>query len=216
MRDLLHDTALVVTTLASGGSVPNAGRLRERCRQLVEQFTDGLIRRNYPEVVRREALVAQCGLLDEMALRHLPCEARTAWELRPVQVEWFSIYDAGRRVIDCIEAHLREPSPDVDLLECYAAILSMGFVGRYAREGQEKRAALIAALDARLKSLRPSAEEPFQTDTTGSVRASGLIRLLPWAIVALACLVALAAWFVGRRTIDTQAVYIAPAKVARS
>jgi type VI secretion system protein ImpK len=214
MRDLLHDTALLVTTLASGGSVPNAGTFRERCRQLVEKFTEGLVRRSYPEDVQREALVAQCGLLDEMALRHLQGEARTAWELRPMQVERFSIHDAGRRVIDCIEARLHEPSSDVDLLECYAAILSMGFMGRYAREGQEKRNALIAALDARLESLCPSDATPFQTDTTSAGRSSGLIRMLPWVIVAFTCFAALTVWFVGRLTIDTQLVHVAQAKVA--
>jgi type VI secretion system protein ImpK len=122
MRDLLHDTALTVTALASGGTVQNAALFRERCNQLVDGFEDALTRHGYPEDVKREALIGQCGLFDEMALRHLPTEARHAWELHPVQVERFSIYDAGRRIIDRIEAHVHEASPDIDLLEYYAAI----------------------------------------------------------------------------------------------
>ncbi|CAG4921154.1 DotU family type IV/VI secretion system protein [Paraburkholderia saeva] len=215
MRDLLHDTALTVTALASGGTVQNAALFRERCNQLVDGFEDALTRHGYPEDVKREALIGQCGLFDEMALRHLPTEARHAWELHPVQVERFSIYDAGRRIIDRIEAHVHEASPDIDLLEYYAAILGMGFVGRYAREGEAKRATLIAALNARLDTLRSSAEKPFVTDRTGSRLSSGMVRLVPWIIVALVCVAALAVWITGNMALETQFSHIAPAKVAR-
>lgn len=215
MRDLLHDTALVVTSLASGGTVQDTAKFRERCRQLVVQFADALAQRGYPDDVQREALVAQCGLLDEMALRHLPTQARTAWELLPMQVDRFSIHDAGRRVIDCLEAHLQEASPDVDLLECYATILGMGFIGRYAREGEAKRAALIATLNTRLELLRPSLEEPFLTDPAGPQLFNGLYRLVPWIIFALVCLVAVAVWIAGSKALDAQLAHTAPAEVTR-
>lgn len=212
-RDCLHDIALLVTTLASGGVVQDSAQFRERCRQLVEQFEVMLTRRDYPEDVKREALIALCGLLDEMALRNLPEEARHAWEVRPLQVERFSIYDAGRRIIDRIETHLHEPSPDVDLLEFYAAIMGMGFVGRYAVEGKAKRAALIAALNARLESIRPSGEAPFIADPDGSRLSGGIHRLLPWILVALTCLAAVAMWIAGSELLDTQVMHIGSARV---
>nr|WP_112177666.1 DotU family type IV/VI secretion system protein [Paraburkholderia unamae] len=215
MRDLLQDTALLVTTLASGGIVQNTTTFRDRCRQLVDQFSEALARRDMPEEVQREALVAQCGLLDEMALRHLSSEARTDWELHPMQVERFSIHDAGRRVIDRVETHLHESSPDVDLLECYAAILGMGFVGRYALEGEAKRAALIAALNARLESMRPYTEVPFHSEASGTLLSGNAHRLLPWIAVALACLTAVTVWVLGSRVINTQLAHIAPAKVVQ-
>jgi type VI secretion system protein ImpK len=213
MRDLLHDTALLVTSLSSGGAVEDTARFRERCARLVDQLADALARRSYPENVQREALIAQCGLFDEMALRHLPANARTAWELHPMQVERFSIYDAGRRVIDGIEAHLQESSPDAELLEYHAVILSIGFVGRYAREGEAKRAALIAALDARLQTLRETVDEPFLTDAA-ALRLSGRFRrFTPWIMVISACLVANVVWIAGSGALDSQLAQIAPAKV---
>lgn len=215
VRDMLHDTALLVTTLASGGTVQNATTFRERCRQLVDQFSEALVRRDVPEEVRREALLAQCGLLDEMALRHLSSEARADWELHPMQVERFSIHDAGRRVIDRIESHLHEASPDFDLLECYTAILGMGFVGRYALGGESKRAALITALNVRLESIRPHTEVPFRSEASGMPLTSGMHRLLPWIMAGLACLVAATVWVVGSRAINTQLAEVMPAKVAR-
>ena len=193
----------------------NATTFRERCRQLVDQFSEALARHDIPEDVQREALVAQCGLLDETALRHLSSEARSDWELHPMQVERFSIHDAGRRVIDRVETHLHESSPDVDLLECYAAILGMGFVGRYAVEGEAKRATLIAALNARLESMRPYTEVPFHSESSGTLLSSDAHRLLPGITVALACLVAVTVWVVGSSEINTQLAQIAPAKVAQ-
>ncbi|MBB3261165.1 type VI secretion system protein ImpK [Paraburkholderia bannensis] len=213
MRDLLHDTALLVTSLSAGGTVENAARFRERCTQLVAQFADAVARENYPEDVRHEALLAQCGLLDEVALRNLPEDARTAWELHPMQVERFSIHDAGRRVIDAIEMHLHDQSPDAGLLECYAAILSMGFMGRYAREGETKRAALIAALDTRLQTLRTTVDEPFVTDAAGLRLAGKLRQFAPWISVAIGFLVVLTVWSMGSRMLDTQLAQIIPAKV---
>lgn len=213
MRDSLHDIALLVTTLGSGGIVQNAAQFRERCRQLVEQFNEALTRRDYPEDVKREALIALCGLVDEMALRHLPGEARHEWEVHPLQVERFSIYDAGQRIIDCIEAHLREPSPDADLLEFYAAIMGMGFVGRYALEGEARRAALIAALNARLESMRASVEVPFVSNPAGSRLSGGVHRLLPWVLVAFTCLAAVAMWIAGSELLDTQVMHIGSARI---
>ncbi|WP_321951746.1 DotU family type IV/VI secretion system protein [Paraburkholderia bannensis] len=215
MRDLVHNTALLVTSIASGGTVRNPDALRERCGQNFDQLAVSLAQRDYPEAVQREALLALCGLLDEIALGYLPTETRHAWELRPMQVEHFSIHDAGRRVIDSIEALLREASPNAELLEYYSAILGLGFTGRYALDGSTKRAALIASLHARLETLRKSVEEPFVADQVGRGLSSSMGRLAPWIPVALAGLVAVSVWVAACRAIDTQLAHIAPAKVAR-
>ncbi|WP_028217501.1 DotU family type IV/VI secretion system protein [Paraburkholderia oxyphila] len=215
MRDLMHNTALLVTSVTSGGTMRNPDQLRERCELNVDQFAHALAQRDYPEDVQREALLAQCGLLDEMALHYLPAEARVAWELRPMQVERFSVHDAGRRVIDSIESHLREASPNIELLEYYAAILGLGFVGRYALDGQAKRTALIASLHAKLETFGQSTDEPFVTDQTGGRLSGSMGGLAPWIPVALAGLVAMGVWVAASRAIDTQLIQIESARVTR-
>ena len=215
MRALLRDTALLVTTLATGGAATHPDELRDRCRQLIEHFLQAMERRGYPEDVRREALVAQCGLLDETALRALPPEWRAGWELKPLQVERFNLHDAGESVFSRLEARMREPSPRVELLECYSAILGMGFVGRYAREGESERVALIAALNAQLEKLRTSSEPPFIADRAGRLLSGWLYRLSPWAIAALACAAAVFVWAVWAAALDMQLAHLAPAKDIR-
>ncbi|KVV41445.1 type IV secretion protein DotU [Burkholderia territorii] len=215
IRDLLRDTALLVTTLASGGRPQDSAALRGRCKQLVDQFASALERRGIPDDVRNEALVAQCGLLDEAALRHLPIDSRSEWENKPLQVEQFNLHEAGERVFERLDARMREPSPPVALLECYAAILGMGFLGRYAREGEAKRTALIASLNAKLEALRSTADRPFIADRAGRRLSDWFYRLSPWAIAALACVVAAVVWGVWSTALDVQLAHLVTAKAAR-
>lgn len=215
IRDLLRDTALLVTTLAPGGQVQDAAQFRDRCRQLIEHFSNALERRGYPRDVRQEALVAQCGLLDETALRYLPTDSRAGWELKPLQVERFNLHDAGERVIDCIEVRMHEASPQLDLLECYAAILAMGFVGRYAREGEAKRTTLITSLNAQLTKLRPSSERPFIADRARRRLLDRFYRLSPWAIASLACVGAVVVWTAWAAALDIQLAHLVSAKVGQ-
>ena len=215
MRDLLRDTALLVTTLGTGGAAKDADGLRNRCRQLIEHVSEALERRGYPDDVRQEVLIAQCGLLDESALRSLPAEMRAGWELKPLQVELFNLHDAGETVFDRLEARMREHSPRVDLLECYSAILGMGFIGRYAREGEAKRSALIDTLDAQLEQLRPSSEHPFAADRSGRRLSDWLYRLSPWAIAGLACAGAAIVWLMWAAALDMQLAHLMSAKGIR-
>ncbi|WP_354535562.1 DotU/TssL family secretion system protein [Ralstonia sp. 1138] len=208
MRDLLRDTALLVTSLAPGGQVQDGEELRRKCRQLIAQFSDALEHRGYAPDVRHEALIAQCGLLDETALRCLPGELRAGWEQQPLQVERFNLHDAGESVIERLEARMREASPSVDLLECYATILGLGFIGRYAREGEAKRTALITTLNALLAKLRPSRELPFVTDRAGWRLVDWFYRLSPWGIAGVAGLTAVIVWFAWSMVLDVQLAHL--------
>ncbi len=212
IRDLLRDTALLVTSLSSGGKTENPMALRERCKQLIEEFSDAMERRGFSKDVRDEALIAQCGLLDEVALRHLPTEARAEWEQKPLQVEQFNLHEAGERVFEKLNARLEAPYPPVALLECYSAILAMGFVGRYARDGEAERRALIACLNTRLEKLQPAVDQPFIVDRSRSRWSDWLYRLSPWVIALLACVLALAVWGVWSTALDVQLAHLVTTK----
>ncbi|MEK6421130.1 MAG: DotU/TssL family secretion system protein [Burkholderia gladioli] len=215
IRDLLRDTALLVTSLASGGQTQDPHALRARCKQLVAQFASDLTQRGFPDDVRGEALIAQCGLLDETALRYLPDAFRSGWESMPLQVEQFHLHDAGERVFERLDARLREASPPVALLECYSAILGMGFVGRYARSGAAERTALIDTLNARLDSLQTATDRPFMTHRGGRRPSDWLHRLSPWAIAGIACVVAAVTWGAWSAALDAQLAHLVSAKPSR-
>lgn len=210
IRDLLRDTALLVTRLSEGGHTEDAATLRQRCEQLMASFSAALDQRGFAADVREDAEVAQCGLLDEAVLRNLSAENKPVWDAQPLQVERFGEHDAGERVFERLEQRMREVSPNVALLECYSAVLRMGFMGRYGREGVAKRSALIASLNMQLEKLRPVAARPFFADRTGRRLADWFYRLSPWAIAGLACVAAAVIWLIWTQVLDAQIAHLAP------
>jgi type VI secretion system protein ImpK len=218
MRELLRDTALLVTMLSQGGKAESVVLLRARCQQLMSGFSTALEQRGVAADVRDDALYAQCGLLDEVALRALPMDEKPQWDAQPLQVQRFGKHDAGERVFERLAVRMREASPKVDLLECYATVLGLGFMGRYAsrgtsfgaREGQEQRTALMASLNAQLEQLRPSVERTFIAERTGTRVADRLYRLSPWVIAGLACAAAALAYLICGHALDAQLAPLAP------
>lgn len=219
IRDLLRDTALLVTRLSQGGHTEDAATLRQRCQQLMASFSAALDQRGFAADVREDAEYAQCGLLDEAVLRNLSAKSKPVWDAQPLQVERFGKHDAGERVFERLQQRMREAAPNIGLLECYSAILGMGFMGRYAREGEAKRSALIASLNAQLEKVRsegsrrgerPAASQPFLVDRTSRRLADWFYRLSPWAIAGLACVAAAVIWLIWAHVLDAQLAHLAP------
>ncbi|WP_321839158.1 DotU family type IV/VI secretion system protein [Paraburkholderia bannensis] len=212
IRDLLRDTALLVTTVTDGGLPKTAGSMQTHCRKLIRDFADGLVSRGYPEDVCMDARIAQCGLLDEVALRHLAGNDRATWELRPLQVEFFDMHDAGERVFERLEQRLRAPTVNVDLLECYSSVLGMGFVGRYALQGETRLEELATALNTRIGKLRAAATAAFTTDHTVRRPSDWFYRLSSWAILGICCVVAALLWLVWHAGLDVQLSHLLSGK----
>ncbi|CAG4895259.1 DotU family type IV/VI secretion system protein [Paraburkholderia gardini] len=215
IRDLLRDTALLVTTLSQGGKPESVTELRQRCQQLMAQFSAALEQRGVAADVRDDALYAQCGLLDETVLRALPLDDRSQWDAQPLQVERFGKHDAGERVFERLTERMREAVPNADLLECYAAVLGLGFMGRYAREGEAQHATLIASLDTQLQKLRPAALHTFIADRSGWRLADWLYRFSPWAIAGFGCVAAALVYLIWSQTLDLQLAHLTPSLPAK-
>jgi type VI secretion system protein ImpK len=210
IRDLLRDTALLVTRLSQGGKTESVTVLRQRCDQLMSEFAAALQQRGVAADVREDALYAQCGLLDEAVLRALPMDNKPKWDAHPLQVERNGRHDAGERVFERLTLRMRETLPNVDLLEAYAAILGLGFMGRYARGGPAQRASLIATLNAQLEKLRPAAMGRFVIDRSGRRLADWLYRLSPWAVAGLGCVAAALVNLIWNQALTLQLAHLAP------
>ncbi|PLZ04038.1 type IV secretion protein DotU [Burkholderia sp. WAC0059] len=224
IRDLLRDTALLVTTLSQGGKPESVMVLRQRCQHLMAQFSAALEQRGVAADVRDDAIYAQCGLLDEAVLRALPMDDKPRWDAQPLQVERFGKHDAGERVFERLTERMREAAPNADLLECYAAILGLGFMGRYASprgtssgasEGQAQRTSLLASLDAQLQALRPAATRTLIADRRDKRLADWFYRLSPWAIAGLACVAAALVYLIWSHVLDTQLAHLTPSLSGR-
>lgn len=217
IRDLLRDTALLVSMLTQGGTTEPLDQLRERCVKLMAAFSSALEHRGYAADVREDAQYAQCGLIDEAVLRCPSIEDRSSWGAHPLQVERFGKLDAGDHVFDRLTERLREASPNVDLLECYAAVLGLGFMGRYAsptgtssgaREDNTKLATLTATLNARLESLRPAVTRTFIAERSGRRVADWFYRLSPWGIAGLGCIAAALVYLIWGQALNAQLAHL--------
>ncbi|WP_246541329.1 DotU family type IV/VI secretion system protein [Collimonas antrihumi] len=204
IRALLRDTALEVSLLAQRATPDSIEVLREDCQQLVASFEEVLGRQQVAIDVKQDALYAQCGLLDEMVLRHLPVEKKSEWDAEPLQVERFQNHDAGERIYERIAARMRETPPNLELLECYSTILGLGFKGRYARTGNDERTALMAALDAQIAKLRPMSDQRLIIDTSRTRPLDWLYRLSPWALAGFAAVATLLLYLLLGQSLDLQ------------
>ncbi len=204
IRALLRDTALQVSLLAQKAAPDAIDLLRADCIKLIAAFDAALEQRQVAADVKQDAVYAQCGLLDETVLRHLPDSAKSTWDANPLQVERFQNHDAGERVFERITARMRETPPNVELLECYSTILGLGFRGRYARAGEEERTALITALDAQIATLRPMPEQSLIIDASGNSRLDWLTRLSPGAVATIATTATLLLYLLLNQSLDLQ------------
>jgi len=209
---LLRNTALEVSVLAQSATTESVPQLRQRCLQLIREFEKALDDHHTSADVKHDALHAQCGLLDEAALAHLPEEGRSQWEAQPLQVEKFGKHDAGERVFDRLSERMREAPPNVELLECYAAVLGLGFQGRYARERESQRAAVVKALSDLLAQSAQKGDDGLIVDTAHTRRLDWLYRLSPWAVAGLACAAAVIVFVVVGQALDTQVSYLLTGK----
>lgn len=146
----LRDTARTVVSLR-GSTPPNLTELRTATDTQIASLRDELQRCGFPRDVIDDALYAQCALLDEAALNGPDVETRDTWEREPLQVRVFGRNDAGEELLRRIGQRLREPKPVLPLLGIFAAVLRLGFKGRFAVNEAEARTKLIRSIDERLE-----------------------------------------------------------------
>ena len=190
----LRDTAATVAALRDFRPV-SANGLRERCDIQIVRLREELQRRGQPRDVVDDALYAQCALLDEAALRGLSGEARDEWERKPLQVGVFGRNDAGEELLRRIGQRLRDPRPVLPLLAIFAAVLKLGFTGRFGVHEAEARTKLIRSIDGRLERAMNgvTADRSGMVVVTPSRWRRPPLSPLVW--VAIACVAAGLVWF---------------------
>ena len=193
----LRDTANTVVALREYRPISPKG-LREQCDAQIVRLREELQQRGHPRDVVDDALYAQCALLDEAALKGLRGEAHDAWEREPLQVRTFGRNDAGEELLRRIGLRLREAKPVLPLLGIFAAVIRLGFMGRFAATGDGAREKLLSEIDkcltraARNMADRnaPNASRPIVVNPSRGRRRP----LSPLAWVLVACIAAGLAW----------------------
>lgn len=154
---LLQDSYLLVVQLRQGLSVPDTKALQQLCLDQVEQVREQLEQIAMDPRDIEHINHAQCALLDEAVLLCTKGEVRTEWTCEPLQAKLFNRHQAGESLYEEIRLVLRESSPDPRVLTVFHRVLMLGFKGRYADLADPGREQVLEALEARVTSLKISA-----------------------------------------------------------
>lgn len=183
---LLRDTALIVDELtAVEQGVKSIYELRHRCEDAYENFSRALVELGMETIECQKATYAQCALLDEMALFHLPSSLRQIWAAQPLQVSYFGNYLAGEKVYSDLQEELSRAPPTIWLLQTYQFVLMLGFKGRYLLDGNSARQQLIDTLEAtinRNQCNEPYTKRPISRWQIWLERYSGRLALFAWLV----------------------------------
>jgi type VI secretion system protein ImpK len=199
MTDLLpvalRDTAITIADLYSD-TKPSAETLLTDAQRQFEQLGAELRLRGLSPEAIDDAQYAQCALIDETALRCLSGDERDTWERNPLQLGKFESNDAGEELVRRIERWLGQARTERVLLAIFGAVLDLGFVGRFAREGDAARARFRQSIDQRLGLASANdADDDASIVIKANVARSWTSRVSPLTCIVLACVAMGLMWF---------------------
>lgn len=145
---------------ATAPEVPDA--LRNRLHETLTQSRDSAVSVGVPLSRADQGAWFVAALLDDIAL-NTPWGGNSGWPRMPLVVAMYGNVDAGDRFFDLAEDLIRFPERDPELLELVFLCLSLGFRGKYRRDGGQGEAA-IAQLRGQMSRLlrdRDAAEAPL-------------------------------------------------------
>ncbi len=199
------DNPLVNTYAALLGMAPELERatvpenpdvLRTRLHETLIQSRDSAVSAGVPLSRADQGAWFVAALLDDIAL-NTPWGGNSGWPRMPLVVSMYGNVDAGERFFDLAEDLIRFPERDPQLMELVFLCLSLGFRGKFRRDGGQGEAA-IAQLRGQMVRLlrdRDAAEAPLAPHWKG-VEAQDeekrfIVPLWSIALIALALVTAI-------------------------
>ncbi|WP_353968672.1 DotU family type IV/VI secretion system protein [Burkholderia sola] len=126
MRASLQETVLHIALLAQGASIPEVHAWRARCIGLVERLEQAMRDDGRTSDVVRDVGIAQCMLLDDVTLRHLPAGRRSEWLRETLLFRFHRVHGDVARPGAQIDVLLNGPGSESSLLNLYTAVLGLG------------------------------------------------------------------------------------------
>ncbi|EIX6435552.1 type VI secretion system protein TssL, short form [Salmonella enterica] len=162
-------TWLAVSQLRGGVEVDDGAALYKQACRWVDDARDALSKAGFSGKSVEHMLYTQCALLDESVLnRKRQDDGYITWLTTPLQARYFSTTNAGEELWERIRTVLREPAPDVAVLTCFYRALTLGFVGRYREQDDERREDVLESLATQALPFRLQHDTPVIAHAAGS------------------------------------------------
>lgn len=177
----------------------NPDVLRSRLLDTLTQSRDSAVSAGVPLTRADQGAWFVAALLDDIAL-NTPWGGNSGWPRMPLVVSLYGNVDAGERFFDLAEDLIRFPGRDPELMELVFLCLSLGFRGKYRREGGQGEAEIARTRGqmSRLLRDRDSADAPLAPHWKG-VQAEDEDKrfIVPLWSIGLMALAVITAVYVG-------------------
>jgi len=173
---------LMVSQLRSGQEVTDGKALYRRTCEWLDDWRQQLEDRGVSQANTEHMLYALCALFDESVLnRGKQDDGYATWLANPLQAKYFNTLNAGEELWERIRAVLQEPSPDSAVLTCFSRALTLGFVGRYRQQIDERREDVVRNLSQRVPPFTLTEEAPI-VSRAGRLRSGRRFYWLSWGL----------------------------------
>jgi type IV / VI secretion system protein, DotU family len=153
---------LMVSQLRNGQEIKDGKALYRRTCEWLEGWRSQLEEQGMPQTSVDHMLYTLCALFDESVMnREKQDDGYLTWLANPLQAKYFNTLNAGEELWERIRTVLQEPSPDSAVLTCFSRALTLGFVGRYRQQADERREDVVRNLNQRVPPFTLMEEAPI-------------------------------------------------------
>jgi type VI secretion system protein ImpK len=179
---LFHPGWLMVSQLRAGQEVKDGKALYRRTCQWLDDWQKQLEEQGVSQASTEHLLYTLCALFDEAVMnRGKQDDGYNTWLANPLQAKYFNTLNAGEELWQRIRNVLQEPAADIAVLTCFSRALTLGFVGRYRQQADERREDVVRNLSQRVAPFTLTEEAPLVT-SPGRLRSGRRFYWLSWGV----------------------------------
>ncbi|QIU89842.1 type VI secretion system protein TssL, short form [Yokenella regensburgei] len=159
---MFYPAWLMVSQLRSGQEIADGKALYRRTSEWIDDWRKKLDEQGISKNHAEHMLYTLCALFDESVLnRGKQDDGYITWLANPLQAKYFNTLNAGEELWERIRNVLQEPSPDPAVLTCFSRALTLGFVGRYRQQTDERREDVVRNLNQRVEPFTLTEDAPI-------------------------------------------------------
>jgi len=200
LATLCTDLFLIVIRMRECEDLGKPDSLRKLIIHYIELFRKNCRSMDVNSSLIEEAVYSLVALLDETVLS-VPGQCRDYWVFNPLQLELFGDNFAGEKLYQKLDALIKEPEKNKDILEIYYLCLCIGYEGKYRLGNAQERETIITNLARILlktgKHTTNSLSPHGKRVVTGRINNSPSGKRIPlWITGLTAVAVLLIFWFI--------------------
>ena len=171
---------LMVSQLRNGQDVTDGRALYRRTCDWLDDWRGQLEQHGMSQGSIDNLIYTLCALFDESVLnRGKQDDGYLVWLANPLQARYFNTLNAGEELWERIRTELQAPSPDIAVLTCFSRALTLGFVGRYRQQADERREDVVRNLSQRVPPFTLVEDTPIIA-RAGRLRSGRRLYWFSW------------------------------------